>query len=250
MMSRTIRTVGVCCAIGSAVAGSGLAAPVKIQPDESTSQDTFVYEYFQSSSAADIYESIAPGNGEALASLILATTRSSTGHTMHTLLRFDLTGVSLGPDEKAVLGLYVRPSAFGSAAPSLSYPAPLSVYAAGTGWTESVTWQSQPLPSGSAVDSIQVTGTLQFIEFDVTTQVQTWLAGSDNHGFIVQQDAVVVDPHGRGPGIPGEVGVFFRGAGWSDPSQRPYLQVVPEPVGLGIFTGLGVWTMRRRRINV
>lgn len=249
-MFRSIWVLGVCVTISGGFVGSGWAAAVKIQPDESASQDTFIYEYFQSASAADIYESIAPGNGEALASLILATTRSATGHTMHSLVRFDLTGVSLGPGEKAVLGLYVRPSAFGSAAPSSSYPAPLSVYAASTPWTESVTWQTQPLPLGSAVDSIQVTGTNQFIEFDVTAQVQAWLAGSDNNGFIIQQDTVVVDPNGRGPGIPGEVGVFFRGAGWSDPSQRPYLQVIPEPTGLVAgLTGFVVWMARRRRIT-
>jgi hypothetical protein len=226
-----------------------LAAPVKIQPDESVSQDTFVYEYFQSSSAADIYESISPGNGEVLSSVILATTRSATGHTMHTLLRFDLTGVSLGPGEKAVLGLYVRPSAFGSAAPSPSYPASLSVYAGSTPWTESVTWQTQPLPTGDKVGSVQVTGTNQFIEFDVTTQVQAWLSGTANNGFIVQQDTVVVDPNGRGPGVPGEVGVFFRGAGWSDPSQRPYLQVIPEPTSLAAgLAGLVVRIIRRKRM--
>lgn len=248
-MSRRSWFAVVCLSIGWGSVGSGSAAPIRIQPDESVSQDTFVYEYFQSSSAADIYESISPGNGEALSSMILATTRSATGHTMHTLLRFDLTGVSLDPGEKAFLGLYVRPSAFGSAAPSPSYPASLSVYAANNPWTESVTWQTQPLPLGDKVDSIQVTGTNQFIEFDVTTQLQAWLSGTTNNGFIVQQDAVVVDPNGRGTGVPGEVGVFFRGAGWFDPSQRPYLQVIPEPTSLVAgLAGLAVRIIRRRRM--
>lgn len=240
MLNRT----GTAVVLGlAAVSG---AAAVKIQPNEAASQDTFVYEFYEDASAGDIYAGI-PGGSASLADLILATTKSPTGHSMNSLIRFDLTGVTVDPGERVVLGLYVRPTAFGSAAPTASYPAPVSVLAADAGWTESSTWQGQPGPLGAAIDSIDISGTNQFVEFDVTAQVQAWLGGATNHGFIISQDAVVVDPNGRGPGVAGEVGAFFRGAGWSDPTHRPYLQVIPEPAMLGILSLGAMISLRRKR---
>ncbi len=238
-----IRT-GTAVVLGlAAVSG---AAPGKIQPDEAASQDTFVYELYQHSSAGQIYAGI-PGGNASQADPILATTKTSSGHSMNSLVRFDVSGLSIDPGEKVVFGLYVRPAAFGSASPSPTYTAPVSVYAAESAWTESVTWATQPLTQGGALDTINVAGTDQFIEFDVTVQVQAWLGGASNNGFVIGQDAVVVDWDRVSQNLPAEVGVFFRGAGWSDATQRPYLQVIPEPAVLSILSLGAMISLRRKR---
>lgn len=238
-----IRT-GTTAVLGlAAVSG---AAAVKIQPDEAASQDTFVYQLYQHASAGQIYAGI-PGGNASMADPILATTKSPLGHSMHSLIRFDLTGVTIDPGEKVVFGLYVRPAAFGSATPSPTYAAPVSVYAAESAWTESVTWATQPGTQGGALDTVNVAGIDQFIEFDVTVQVQAWLGGASNNGFVISQDAVVVDLDRASQNLPAEVGVFFRGAGWSDPTQRPYLQVIPEPAVLSILSLGAMISLRRKR---
>jgi hypothetical protein len=235
-----------CALVVLACTGLAQAAPVKIESQAAT----FVYEFLSTSNASDIY-----GGNTAAARNILAVNESSGTHDMRSILKFDLTGITLDPGEQAIVGLYVRSAAFGSGTPSSSYAPVVGIHALQTtpSWSEAASWSNSPDIAGSALDSVTVSSIDHYIEFDVTDQVQAWLANpSSNNGFGLVQAARVYDPTAPSPYppyTPGlEVGVFFRGAGWTTPGERPYLAVVPEPASLAFVVTGALLLKRRRRI--
>ena len=213
------------------------AAPAVIQPDENASKDAFVYQFlptFNFDSAGF--------------QTLLASGRTSSGHDLRSFIEFDLTGVALAADEVATLNLFVGDTAsagFG-VNPSPAAPVTANVSAAQGAWSESaLNWNNQPAV-GPLVASEAIDGIGHWVSFDVTPQVQSWLASpGTNFGFAVMQDAIVTN---GGP----VVAVYESSSGVN----RPYLQiaVIPEPAaGLVTASALmlaGLRRSRRRRRRV
>jgi len=223
-----------------AVAGVSVGAVTKIQPNELTSQDTFVYEFSR----------FADSTGTAIlggwTGSVFAVNESNGTHDMRAMIAFDLTGITIDPGESAVLKLFVRTalSPANSADPSSTNLVTVNAYAATSAWDESTaTWNNQPT-LGSLAGSTVVTGIDRWISLDITDQVKTWLASpASNYGLVLTQDQRVYDAAAQL-----EVGVFFRGAGYDVASHRPMLEIIPEPASLTLIGLAGATLLRRRRV--
>jgi len=217
-----------------AVAGVSVGAVTKIQPNEAASQDTFVYAF--SDYAKEPGTVLAPSGN------VIAVT-NSVNHTMLSLIRFDLGGATLVDGESAYLRLKIRDAYNpGSANPSADFPARVKVHVATGAWDESVTWNGQPTYNASEIVAENVTGIDQWVSFDITHQVAAWLASPlTNFGVVLTQDQRVHN------GIK-EVGVFFHGAGYGVESDRPMLEIIPEPASLTLIGLAGATLLRRRRV--
>jgi hypothetical protein len=206
-------------------------AAVVLQPGPETAKDSFVYQFL-------------PGfnfNGAGWNHL-LATGATNSGHNLEGLIAFDLTGVTLAPDERATLNLYAvdtNATGFG-VSPTPAAPIVADLHAATSNWDPAtVTWATKPT-YGPLADSLTVSGVNQWISFDVTEEVSAWLANpSSNFGFVVRQNAPV-DNNGRVMGV-------YQASG--APANRPYLEIapIPEPASLaGVVAAFGLLLRRRR----
>lgn len=209
------------------------AAPVVYQPTEAESTDVFVYEFIQ-------MVDFNSGGWEAM----LPTVKTGTGHDLYSLLKFDLVagGITLDPDERAELRLYVddiAASGFTELNPEPGKANPTVDFFLNTGdFTESAKWATRPPTAATPFASIVVDDVNKWVSIDITDQVAAWLADpSTNFGIsIIQRDVVVRDG--------GKVGVLFHGAGGAN---GPTL-VVPEPASIGLLVAgsLGFLACRRR----
>lgn len=217
-----------------AVSTSALASPVVLAPDEASSKDTFTYSAIPSG--------LPFGN----ATYLGASLESSGIHTVHSLVQFDLAGVSVNAGEGATFSVYARskagtPFASVSSDPSAAAPVTVDVYKVTGAWDEAtVTWSTEPSVEGTPIGSFVVNALDQYYSVDVTSAVQAWIADpASNFGFELRQRSVVPVS-----GAPDAAAVFQS----SGAANRPTLEVaiVPEPMtlaGLGFVTLLG---LRRR----
>jgi hypothetical protein len=210
-----------------------------IQPDETASKDVFVYEGLPTFNMNGGGFEVALGSSE---------TNDVPGHDVHTLIAFDVNSVPFAPNDvtSATLNLYVIDSTqvFGPsfANPSPNAPVGAEVLAISGAWDEStVNWNTQPGTTGGVLDAVTITGVNQWATLDVTQLVRDWLSGAaTNDGLMVRQPAEVFNA---------EVGklaaAVYNAASAS--SNRPYLEVLPEPGTLGLLLIGGVLGLRRRR---
>lgn len=207
---------------------SSFGATYIISPDESTSKDVFVYEFLSTTNF----------NGAGFNQL-LSSGATGSGHDTRSLIQFDLSGVTLDPGGSATLNLYVgdtAPAGFG-VSPSASAPVTTQIRYNQAAWDEStVAWGTLPAMSSTVIDSKSIDSINHYVSFDVTALVQAWLANpSNNFGFAIVQ-AAAVDNGGK------VVAVYDSSAG----TNRPFLQIVPEPMSLG-WLGLAALLKRRKR---
>jgi hypothetical protein len=218
-------------AAGVGVASIAAADPVVIQPDEPQSNDVFVYQFLSNMN-------FNTGGFGAL----LATGRTTSGHDLRSFLQFDLTGVTLDPGEMATLNLFVGNTAtagFG-VNPSPTAPVVTNVHRATGAFDESTaTWATQPPFDAAAAASRTIDGINQWVSFDVTPLVQSWLANpGTNFGFAVGQQDVVSN---NGP----VVAVYDSAAG----ANKPFLEIapVPEPGAAGLVVSCASAMLFRRK---
>ena len=169
--------------------------------------------------------------------------KTGIGHDFRSLLQFDLTGVTLSPNEVATLNLYVGSTSaagFGND-PTTATPVTDDVFAITQPWGESTaTWGTQPSTSLASIGSATIDSINHYVSFDITAQVQSWLNDpSSNLGVQIRQREIV------GGGL--TAAVFESSAG----TNRPFLQIsaVPEPsaVLLGAVVAYGGLSRRRRQ---
>lgn len=209
------------------------AAPILLQPDETASQDVMAYQFFGTTNWENAF-------GGAYR-VYLAAGATGTGHDQRSVLRFDLTGVTLDPGEHAFLRLYSMDASltgFGATVSS-STPAATDFYVATTPWDEgTVTWNT--LPATDATPAVSaIVDHIGWIEVDVTPVVQSWLDGSrPNYGLLLQQPGVVLNGGQK-------VSVVYSSASGGN---APTLAIVaaPEPASLALLT-LGTAALLRRR---
>lgn len=202
--------------------------------------DNFVYQALPSLNMVNI------GLGE-----LLTSGRSATGHSTQSYIRFDLTGVVLNPGDTATLKLWVRDNnpdpasgapQFG-VAPTPDFPAIADVSLAASAWTtNTINWLNRPAALGSPVASATISGINRWVEFDVTSAVQGWLADpASNFGFVITQPAVVAPPTG------GLVYVVYNSS--RNPGGNPpqlVITPIPEPGSLLWLGGTLLLGLRRR----
>ena len=226
----------------AAVTAPAHADPVKLQPGPN-GKDVLLYSGFGGgvqAYAGDFRNILAVGGGPA---------GPTASHFTRTLIKFDLTGVTLNPGEKATLGLYVRNNdpvgespSFG-VSPTPGLPITVSVLPATQPWTETVvTWNSYTATAttGATITSTVVDSIGKYYTFDVTPQVQAWIDNpATNLGFELRGNTVV-------SGRTYVYAIFDSSAA----ANRPYLEVaaVPEPASaLAGTLALGILAARRRR---
>ncbi|MGC4030495.1 MAG: DNRLRE domain-containing protein [Tepidisphaeraceae bacterium] len=217
--------------VSALVASESLAAPVTIQPDAALAQDVFVYQ------------GMPTWNLDSMGfEKLLVVGKSSAGHDLQSLIKFDLTGVALGAGEKATLNLYVdstETAGFPAVSPSATGVVLVDVAAASSAWTASTTTWNTGITGGATAAGFSVDHTGYWASVDVTSLVEAWLATpSSNNGFFLTQDAAVNSG--------GWVNVVFQASAGTN---KPYLQIssVPEPTlvaGGAVVAGL---LLRRRR---
>jgi len=220
------------------------AAPITVQPAEATSKDTFNYQFLPTFNM----------NGAPPFNALLSSGKTTTGHDTETVIEFDLTGVSLAPSEVATLNLWVtptEPTGFGIS-PQSGFGVTLNVLANAASWTEAtVSYGTKPaaLPGIVATEFVDYTGA--WVSFDVTSQVNSWLANpGTNFGFTIVQTSEVVYTV-PGPNAGKKVVTVFDSAAGANSAHFPSLNVaaVPEPgsVGLVLMGGAALLLGRRRR---
>ena len=206
-----------------------LAATAAAAP--SVTQDTFVYEFLPTFN----FDS-PPFNA------LLSSGETGTGHATRSFIQLDLSGVTLQPGQTALLNLWVDPtedSGFG-VSPSASAPVEADIYpVTGGSWdATTITWGNQPGTGALATSGI-ISGVNQWVSFDITSLVQSWIANpATNLGLAIEQPAAV-----QNSGF--VVAVCDSTAG----TNAPYLQIVPEPATLGAVGIAAMVCLRRRNFN-
>lgn len=234
-MNRSFSFSIVVAVLVSVFAGSAAYAVV-LQPDEAASKDVLIYQGMPTFN----FETSGP-NFQA----ILASGLTGSGHDLNTLIGFDLAGVPYTAAQvtHATLNLYVRDGTtvgfpFGN--PDATHPINLATSAVNSGWTEpGVTWNTQPVVGPPLSAPVVVNGVNGWVSFDVTGQVQAWLAGVPNNGFRVDSQTLALNDAGK------KIVAVFNSA--SAAANRPYLEVVPEPATLGMLVVGAIGFVARRR---
>ena len=231
-----------------------IAASYVLQPPESTSEDVFGYEGFP----AFNFDNFPAGPGVNFGNILaVSNTGEFGGHSVKTLVRFDLSGTGIVDSSlvsDATLKLWVVDGStlgFPIANPTPATPVTLDAFTATSAWEETkVTWNTLPSIGATPVDTVVVDAIGQWVQFDVKSSVIDWLdTPASNLGLLLSSPAVV--PVGKGA-----AGVVFlsstTSAMFDSESLKPQLVIntVPEPstavlalVGLGCAALFG-----RRRI--
>jgi hypothetical protein len=195
-----------------------------------------------------------------------------TGHSVVSLLQFDLSSLNLSASQvaSAQINLYsVSASAAGLSGseedPTATNPVTIDATALGASWNQNtvsytggtlstpdafgntVTY-AIPSTVGSVAGQFQVTGTNQWVTIDITNLVQGWLSGATaNNGVLLTSDQWYRDASNGNK----TVGATFDSLRAS--SNAPFLsiQTVPEPSSIvlgvtGFTLALGLRFLRRR----
>jgi hypothetical protein len=153
---------------------------------------------------------ILPGNANNYGGTVTVNVGGVSG--FQGLFQFDLSTLPAGTTAASVssasLRLFVnRVSAAGG----------VNVYAATSSWSEStVNGISAPLPGALVAGPISVTVPGSYLSIPVTGQVQAWLTGAPNNGFLIQAS-------------PSTTSVFFDSKESASTSHQAVLEVVLTP---------------------
>jgi hypothetical protein len=208
-----------------------------VATNQGTGQDGFAY-----SGAPIAVSSFYP--------IIAVGKTTGAAHDTEALVQFDLSTVGLTAAQvtSATLNLWVSDittTGFGLN-PDASNPLQVDLFPALGAWNRStLQWSNKPA-TGSQISSVVVNSIGHLISFDVTSQVQGWLANpASNFGLLLSADAVV--------GASGSYHyVAFSSGFGSQSGNAPYLTVVPEPSSVVLAASLlplGAIVYRRRRIR-
>jgi hypothetical protein len=222
-MSRCVIVRLALSAVAACIATS--AAAIDIKSNQGTGQDGFAYSNpgvtFPLSNSYHVRPAVATV-GQA--------------HDTESLVQFDLSSLTFTPAQiaapsfSATLKLWVddgSSTGFGNN-PTGANPVQVDVYAATGTWSRgTLVWSNKP-GTGSVLDTETISSIGQWISYDVTSTVQSWLTSpATNFGFLLRSNHVV--------GGPGNyyVAAFDSGflvGGAADPTANaPTLSVVPEP---------------------
>ena len=138
--------------------------------------------------------------------------RSQGASSRRTLLKFDLTSIPTGASvSSAILKLCPVIDVGASEAGSVH-----EIYRATSAWSEAtVTWNTQPPIAAQVTDLITLIQGPNCYAFSVGADVQSWLSGASNDGWLVKDS--------NEGGTPAEVRYASREA--VDPLMRPQLVV-------------------------
>lgn len=235
-------------ALALALVASGTthaATQIRLQPNEASSQDVFVYEFgipgvFGIPTAARVtnldsttLNALAPlpvvpfGNflGAANTDPLTGMMGESRAHDTKSLIRFDLSFLNLAPTQvqDAWINVYALPGLPPFSDPTAMAPITTELRAATQAWNEStVTWENRPAV-GPVHSSATQSGVNQWVRFDVTGLVRDWLmTPARNYGVeLSQPDIVMLD------GKP--IASLYASSAFPDAELHPYLPFQPCP---------------------
>ncbi len=247
---------------------TGAAHAVTIlQPDESTSQDVFVYEFgvpgvfgiataarvtnldSQTLNALNPLPTVPFGNflGSSNTTPLIGTQGETRAHDTRSLLRFDLSGLGLsaGQVSTARLNLFALPGLPPFDNPTIAKPITTALHRVTQAWGETtVTWETQPTVDGPFTSALQ-DGVNQWVSFDVTALVKDWLSDPTmNFGVELLQPDIVLADSGK------PIASLYASSAAANTAQRPFLEIgtLPEPSTAALLVGaLGLAGWRTRR---
>lgn len=215
---------------------SAAAATVTLQPNESTSEDVFAYEFLGNDNL-DNYN-LGP---IAFGKLLATSNTNGSGHDIHSLLRFDLSSTGLvypGQVQSAALKLRVIDSktvGFPVTNPTAALPVNVDVFKVTEAWSETkVTWNTLPDADAGSIASAKVTGINQTATFALTDAVKGWVSQPiTNDGVLLTQRESKINPDNSQ-----YVGVVFASSAFG--SNLPLLEITltPNKAGDANFDGL------------
>jgi hypothetical protein len=177
-------------------------------------------------------------------------------HGTRSLLEFDLSGLAIAANrvKTATISLFALPALGAFESPTALNPVIVELRRVVEAWSEqTATWEDDPATVATPVTSVMQSDVNQWITFDVTDLVKTWLDDSaTNFGVEFAQRDVVEIPQ-PGGARDRYVASLFASSAFADPSLRPMLTVteVPLPAALPMLAvamgGLGALRLRRRR---
>jgi hypothetical protein len=261
MLKLTLSAAVAVVAALSSVPTAALAAPVVIA-DPAKITDGFVYEAIPLASASQL-SGAAPGMNQSLG---VGVTGSTTVRHISSLIRFDLTGVTLNPaTERATLTLrnigvsFIEPPASSVSDPTVTQPISVGLKRIDSAWSYNTTSYNagsfsfggpqqanvgRPAVDATVIDTELVSAVGQAITFDITAQVQAWLASpSTNFGLYIEQTSAPEFISGDGWAVANFASSRVSG-GVGGPAFA--ITAIPEPASLAILASVGTLILRRR----
>lgn len=259
MLKSTLSAAVAAVAIASAPAA--MALPVVIN-DPAKITDGFVYEAFPTASASQL-SSASPGMNQSLG---VGVTGGSPIRNISSLIRFDLTGVTLNPaTERATLTLrnigvsFIEPPASSVANVTATQPITVALHPIDSAWAySSVSYlpglspplfgpqlnnAGRPTINASTAASASVSAVGQDVTFDITSQVNAWLTNpGTNFGFYIDQTSAPEFISGDGWAVANFASSRVAG-GVGIPTFA--ITAIPEPTTLALLAGTVLFLRRR-----